>query len=71
MDNCFRIRSLGHTFNRTDFRATVISGMGYKVLSGILTGIDSNMSNVPSRDVLKNNQGADWELLIRRKIASV
>ena len=45
--------------------------MGYKVLSIILTGIDSNMSNVPSGDVLENNQGANWNLLIRRKIVSV
>lgn len=45
--------------------------MKNKVGSVVITGVYGNMGNVPGRDVLKNNERTDWDILAGNEIVAV
>ena len=59
LNNSFRIIALGHTFNSTYLRTTVVTNVGNKVNSVVFTGIDGNVSNATGWNMLKCNKRTD------------
>lgn len=67
----FRIATFTHSYDGRDFGASVIAYMGQKILSVVVTGIQSDMGDITSRNGFENNQGTNGDFLARHKITAV
>ena len=67
----FRVITLGHANNGTEFRSTVVTDMRHEMDSIIISCVERYMGNVPGRDVLKNNERTDWDILAGNEIVAV
>ena len=67
----FRVVTLRHADNGTEFRPAVVTNMSHEMDPIIISCIECHMSDVPGRDVFENNERANWDILTGDKIVAV
>ena len=67
----FRVVTLRHADNGTEFRPAVVTNMSHEMDPIIISCIECHMSDVPGRDVFENNERANWDILTWNEIVAV
>ena len=67
----FRVITLGHADNGTEFRPAVVTDMSHEMDPIIISCIERHMSDVSGRDVFENDERAERDIFAGNEIVAV